>query len=211
MVAHGSFNTWPVPCPAQRAANRIYFFSIQEMRIQMDSHIIDFYEDDASYGDLLLCHIDPALRAGEACVVLATKPHRESLEAQLTARGLYANGVVASVPGAYIALDMKEVLAMFMVDGWPDEQRFVAMAGGLVEQAAKLGNGRARIFGEGVGMLFEDGKHEAAIRLEQLWNQLSATHSFTAICSYPARLLGVEQHRMSIHATCNEHSGICLP
>jgi hypothetical protein len=178
----------------------------------MGSHIIDFYEDDASYANLLLGYIDPALRAGDACIVGATKTHRDALETQLKARGLYDHDhdrVVAGT-GSYLALDMNELLSKFMVDGWPDEQRFADLAGGLIEQAAKQGNGRVRIFGEGVGMLFAGGKPEAAIRLEELWNQLSKTHSFSAICSYPARVLSMEQHRMAIHATCNEHSGVCL-
>jgi hypothetical protein len=176
----------------------------------MGSHIIDFYEDDASYASLLLSYIDPALRAGDACIVGATQLHRDDLEAQLKARGLYDDGHVIAGSGSYLALDIDEMLSKFMVGGWPDAESFAAFIGGLIEQAAKRSNGRVLIFGEGVGMLFDGGKTEAAIRLEQLWNQLAMTHSFWAMCSYPARVLSMEQHRMSIHAACHEHSGICL-
>lgn len=177
----------------------------------MGSHIVQFYEDDASIANLWLSFIDTGLRAGDSCVVLATKPHRDSLEAQLRAHGIYHNGATVSSSGSYVALDAAEILAQFMVDGWPAEKRFANVLGGILKQAAKDGNGRVRIFGEMSRLLFDRGKPEATIRLEKLHNQLFKTHSFSLICPYSARALSMEQHRKSLHAICKEHAGICLP
>lgn len=176
----------------------------------MDSHIIQFYKDDKSYAELLLAFIEPGLQAGDSCVMWAAQAHRDILEVQLKARGLVNNGAVVSAPGSYLAVDIDESFAKIMVNGWPDEERFADFARGLVDQAAKRGNGRVRIFGEGAGALFDCGEGDAGIRLEQFWNQLPVTQLISLCCSYPARVLAVEHHRALLHATCNEHTGVCF-
>jgi hypothetical protein len=176
----------------------------------MDSHIIQFYEDDASYADLVLAFIGPGLRAGDSCILWATQTHRTFLEGRLKACGLVDNGAVVSAPGSYLTADIDETFATFMVNGWPDEKRFTDFAHELVDQAAKRGNGYVRILGEGAGVLFDRGERDAGIRLEQLWNQLLVTHRLSLCCSYPAWVLDVERHRAPIHATCREHTGVCI-
>jgi len=39
------------------------------------------------------------------------------------------------------------------------------------------------VFGEMIALLWADKKFEAAIRLEQLWNELSKTHFFDLRCA----------------------------
>jgi len=178
----------------------------------MDSHIVHFYEDDdAAFSNLLLSFIDPYLRRGDACLVISTMPHRAALEAGLRARGICGESAELRVCGTYAALDAAEILAQFMVDDSPDERRFSKVVGSIIERAAENGNGRVRLFGEMVGLLFARGKPEAAIHLERLWNRIAQTHSFSLICSYPARALSMAQYRNALHLICAEHSGTGLP
>ena len=73
-----------------------------------------------------------------------------------------------------------------MIDGRPDRARFADLVGTAVARAQD-GHPRVRAFGEMVGLLWSDGKHEAAIALEELWNELLGHQPFALMCSYPAR------------------------
>jgi hypothetical protein len=44
-----------------------------------------------------------------------------------------------------------------------------------------------RIFGEMVAVLWNDGKHDAALSLEELWNDLREEHDFSLFCAYPLK------------------------
>ena len=55
----------------------------------------------------------------------------------------------------------------------------------VIEHACK---GRSdctvRIFGQMVDVLWQQEEHDAAIRLEMLWNQLAQTKSYSLLCGY---------------------------
>jgi hypothetical protein len=36
-----------------------------------------------------------------------------------------------------------------------------------------------------VALLWDAGQSDAALRLEQLWNQIAQSHSFSLVCAYP--------------------------
>lgn len=94
----------------------------------------------------------------------------------------------SAAQGRFVSLDAQETLAKFMVDGWPDEARFSEVIGGVIQRvtaAAKGAQPRVAAFGEMVALLWTDGKGEAAIRLEQLWNDLAQKHSFYLHSAYP--------------------------
>src|ERR1051325_3166441 len=60
--------------------------------------------------------------------------------------------------------------------------------GELLDRAAASAQHRSfpiAAYGEMVALLWSEGKREAAVRLEQLWNDLYSTHSFSLLCAYP--------------------------
>lgn len=94
----------------------------------------------------------------------------------------------ATAENRYIAVDATEFLSKFMVDGLPDPARFSAVVGEVIARAAgasRQENGRAVAFGEMVAILSAEGKSEAAIHVERLWNDLARTYSFALHCAYP--------------------------
>lgn len=169
-----------------------------------NAHVVQFYEGDASFADLVMAYLEAGLRAGDACVVVATGPHRELLEARLRARETTDDGSVE-------VLDARETLGKFMVDGWPDEKRFGATVGAILRRASNGGRHKVRVFGEMVSVLLAEGNTNATVRLEQLWNQLILELSFSLLCSYPVHALRTEEHHRSIRMICAEHSGVRLP
>jgi PAS domain S-box-containing protein/excisionase family DNA binding protein len=166
-------------------------------------HIVHFYESDAALLDAARDFIGPALRTDGVGIVIATQAHREGLEQRLQADGL--DMALARARGQYLALDAAETLARIMVDGAPDRARFATVAGDLIGRAAGR---RARVFGELVALLVDDSNHAAAIRLEELWNELQRTHGFALMCGYPMGGFDGAAFTEQLGAVCAQHDRI---
>jgi PAS domain S-box-containing protein len=172
-------------------------------------HSVQFYAEDQSLIDGLCRLVGTALGSGDAAIVIATKAHREALAQKLKTRGL--DILKAGIQGRYIALDAAETLAKLSVDGWPDAARFAKLMGDIVTQAqaaSEGGNSRVVAFGEMVSLLWAQGKREAAIYLEELWNELAKSHSFSLRCAYPIGSFGTEADSETFLKVCAEHSSV---
>jgi len=173
------------------------------------AHIVQFYERDEFLLAEVSRFIGTAIGAGDSGIVIATKPHRDGIAQQLASHGL--NMSMAIAQGRYLALDAAETLAKFMVTGQPDPERFTSVIGEVVERARKAaGHERARVaaFGEMVALLWAEGKRDAAIRLEQLWNSLAETHAFSLHCAYPMKGFSGRDHSEPFLQICAEHSSV---
>jgi PAS domain S-box-containing protein len=98
-----------------------------------------------------------------------------------------------------------------MISGQADRERFTSVIGEVVERARKaVGREGARIaaFGEMVALLWAEGKREAAIGLEQLWNFLAETHAFSLQCAYPMKGFSHRDHSEPFLKICAEHSSV---
>ena len=91
-----------------------------------------------------------------------------------------------------------------MVDGVPDQQRFHSNVGLLIRQAAARGQ-PVRIFGEMVAVLATMGRMDAAIRLEELWNELSRQEDFALFCGYPAAAFRSDHRLRSRVCALHDH------
>ncbi|HTV09676.1 MAG TPA: MEDS domain-containing protein [Candidatus Aquilonibacter sp.] len=150
------------------------------------SHSVDFYANDAAFLDNLSDIIGSALKAGGVCLVIAAAPHRQGLAQRLRASGIDLSLAVRN--NQYLLLDAEATLARFMVDGSPDRERFFTTFDPLLLDAkANLAPGVASpvAFGEMVALLWAEGNRDAALQLEQLWNELGRRHSFHLRCAYP--------------------------
>jgi signal transduction histidine kinase/CheY-like chemotaxis protein len=145
-------------------------------------HFVQFYENDAYLIGSVGAFIGGGLDAGGGAVVIATRAHRAALQRKLRARGFDLAG--ARARGQFVALDAEETLAQFMVGGVPDPRRFAEVIGATVARAAR-GRPRVRAFGEMVALLWAQGNRDAAIRVEELWNDIAKAHTFALLCAYP--------------------------
>jgi len=176
------------------------------------THEVAFYSDEASYLDDAAECIGAALKAGNAAAIVATQAHRDSLRARLQADGLNMDSVIEQ--GRYVAMDAETALTTFMANGLPDSARFLQCFADVIESlaaVAKTKNGeeaRVTIFGEGVQLLWAQGKIEGAIQVEKLCNQLICTHNADIICAYSPTIIhgGISDDlRQRI---CAEHSAV---
>ena len=177
--------------------------SWNEMR--ESEHFVQFCESDVFLMNTLSEFIGTGLKAGDACIVLATKPHREGLEERLQEEGL--DVATSRERGQYISIDAATTLSTIMVEGSPDPGRFAEVVGSMVVRAARGGH-RVRIFGELVALLCAEGNQAAAIRLEALWNDLGEAHSFSLFCAYPMHAFGGEVYEMEFTEICQQHSRV---
>ncbi len=168
-------------------------------------HFVQFYESDAFLVGSVSRFLGAALGAGDGAVLLATREHRTAIQRKLRARGL--NLSVARAQGQLVALDAAETLGRFLVGGFPDPARFREVVGGVLTQVARR-YPRVRAFGEMVALLWAEGRREAAIRLEALWNDLQETHSFALCCAYPIRAFAGEGNEAPFDTICTSHSHV---
>lgn len=172
-------------------------------------HVVQFYAEDAALLDSIARFIATALEAGDAAVAIATDSHRDGLKQRLTARGIDVEAAIRR--GKFIPLDAAETLSRFMRDGVPVPQSFAEVVGGVFDRArASLGArpGRVVAFGEMVALLWAQGKPEAAVQLEQLWNDLAQTHAFSLRCAYPITGFNRDQDGEPFSKICAAHGGV---
>ncbi len=91
-----------------------------------------------------------------------------------------------------------------MDDGWPNERRFKNVIGSLIGPASK--HGPVRVFGEMVAILWANGDTRAALRLEELWNELMKEQTLTLLCGYPMSNFSQESGKDSVLAISRLHT-----
>jgi len=149
----------------------------------LKNHLLQFYESDTFLLDTLSAFVYAGLRAGETCFLFATQAHYELLQERLKENGV--DVYAARTRGAYIWLDATETLSKVMLNGMPQPEYFTQAVGDAMVQATR-DQRHVRIFGEMIALLWEEENFDAAIRLEELWNELyQRLNTFSLFCAYP--------------------------
>lgn len=169
-------------------------------------HVVRFYQDEVVLLAEAAEFLDRGLRGGGTAIVIATAEHLGALRQQLMGLGSL-KGQRGWFPGELVMLDAADALAGFMVEDWPDEQRFDQVIGNVVRQAAATGK-PVHAFGEMVALLCEQGLYDAAVRLEQLWNALRRECRFALFCAYPWQLFPTDKQAADFHRICCEHDHV---
>lgn len=173
------------------------------------SHTVHFYEDDGLFIESLSGFIGGALEAEGACVVLATSAHCRALTNRLRSFGIDVPFIVSSA--RLIALDAETTLAQFMVGGWPDEKLFFeTLEPAFLQARTALSRPDSTVvaFGEMVNLLCHEGRFEAAVRLEQLWNELARRQSVSLRCAYLINMFADAENREAYRQICEEHGAV---
>lgn len=149
----------------------------------LHQHAVQFYGTDESLFTTVASFLAAGLVAGQPAVVIATPGHRHPIVNHLRNRLIDCDRALRN--GDLVLLDAEATLDLFMVNEVPDEGLFESNVGRLLEQAI---NGRhrtvLRAYGEMVDVLWKQGRSEAAIQLEILWNKLAVKYNFALLCGY---------------------------
>jgi len=175
------------------------------MRLVHGDHAVQFYGQDAVLVERLADWAGEGLTAGEAVVVAARRAHLDALAAHLGTAGV--DVAAAERAGHYLPLDASETLGRFTVDDVVDGARLVEAVGGVVAGALER-HARVRAAGEMVALLWQDGKRDAALEVEALWNELARSLPFSLLCTYPLDAFDGEHGGPALRAVCDAHSDV---
>jgi DNA-binding NarL/FixJ family response regulator len=170
-------------------------------------HEVLLYSDDTVLLDSFTRFIAAALKAGDAAIVVAPESHRDSFLQRLKVGGVDTVGALQH--GTYIQLDVAETLSTFMVNDMPDAARLFEVVSGLIETAKKAAkHSRVVVCGECAPALWAEGKADAAIRVEQLWDEVGKIFGVDILCGYALSSFHGEEDEHVFQSICAEHSGI---
>jgi hypothetical protein len=172
-------------------------------------HEAQFYSDESLFLDGFVRFISAALNAGNPAVFIGTASHRNSLLAKLHAESPDIRTAIRQ--GKYVAMDAANVLTDFMVSDMPDAGWFLKVVDDLIVSARKRANGehlRVAICGECAPILWANGKADAAIRLEELWNQIARTYDVDILCGYSLKIPPYDEDSYTFRRICEEHSTV---
>jgi signal transduction histidine kinase len=171
-------------------------------------HRVQFYDSEDFLAAAVADFLAPGISNGQPLVVIATEPHRASFASRLKAKGYDIERVSGN--GQLTLLDARDTLDAFMVGPAPDPELFRSIVGTVLEAARNRGGADAvlRLYGEMVDLLWRDGNTEAALQLEQLWNDLSHTFEFSLLCAYAMGNFYRTADAEHFEAVCGHHSHV---
>jgi len=177
--------------------------------ISPTGHAVQFYAGDDELIPLLAGYVGTAVVAGDAAIVIATRPHREAMEACLALRGLSLE--IARRQGRLVELDAADTLASMCRDTRIDPERMRGEAIRLIQRARAATarpRGRVAVFGEMVSLLWSTGHVEEAVALEELWNDVQRDVECSLMCSYPMKGFAQHNDAAPFLRVCAQHSHI---
>ena len=127
--------------------------------------------------------VAPALKRGSPVIVVADEAHQRGVQNVLREHGL---DVEAAIRGReYRYLNPSKALAEVMKAGMPDPSRLSALVQDLIQGKVQPEGPQVRVVaGEMSPQLLAEGKVEAAIELEKLWEELTAQYALHTLCGY---------------------------
>lgn len=166
-------------------------------------HVAQLYQDDAFLVKTVVAYCRSAFSAGEAAIVIATPDHRAAFGQGLAALGMDVESLAAR--RQYAALDAEACLASFMEAGTPNRDGFFATIGAHIDAARSAGYAHVRAYGEMVEVL-RAGNFTAALRLEELWNDLIEVYGLSLLCSYRVNVFDGRAWRQVLPQIGERHS-----
>ncbi len=167
---------------------------------------MQFYGNDHSLFTTVSGFLSHGLADGHPSIVIATRSHQNAILKYLRARQI--NVTRARRTRSLIVLDAQRTLDLFMDGDMPDANRFEASVGRLIASTLEGRKDRVQIraYGEMVNVLWKQGRADAAIQLEMLWNMLAQRHGFALLCGYA--MSNFHKDTTGFEAICREHTHI---
>lgn len=170
-------------------------------------HAVQFHTDERSVVRSAASFLAEGLVTGQPAVLVVSPTRRDAIMQGLKNLGLSKDLLL---PTQLHVFDRTDALASFMVDGAIDSTRVNQGANAMMQRA--LGGrtaGRIRAYGEIADLLWETGRAEDAIRLEQIWNQMARAYDIDVLCGYSAGHFSKPAHaRLRMQSVCDLHTHV---
>ena len=161
-------------------------------------HFVHLYQETRFLAAAVGDYLGEGLRAGEAAIVIATPRHRAAFLEKLEATGAIREGRLK-------LLDAEDTLERVMSQGMPQWRPFREIVGRRVGELCARYPGM-RAYGEMVDLLWQQGRHDAALRLESYWNELGKLHAFSLFCAYRMDPFDDHLYGGPLESVCDAHS-----
>jgi hypothetical protein len=166
-------------------------------------HIVQLYQDKEFLSEAVVKYVGTGLRRDEAAILIARPEHREAFGRRLRSLGFDTASAIER--GQLRFLDAADTLAEFMRDGLPEWNRFREVVGGAIAEL-RLQYPAVRAYGEMVDILWQQGERDAAIRLEEFWNEIAKLQTFSLFCAYYMDNLDKGAYGGPLECVCQVHT-----
>jgi hypothetical protein len=167
-------------------------------------HLVQLYTSEHALASTVTRFVERGLADGDGVIAITTAAHWMDIAPRLSARGVDVPAAEAS--GQLAILDAHDTLMKFMVDGMPDRALMRAVIVPAIDAARAAGRANIRAFGEMVDILNRRGNLAAAIRLEDLWNELLEAEGIALLCAYAIDPFDPEEYKAALPSIGHVHS-----
>jgi MEDS: MEthanogen/methylotroph, DcmR Sensory domain len=169
----------------------------------MCQHLALFYAD-AYPAEEVADFFAAGLDAGDNCLALLGRAHRQAVEQALQARGADLSGP------AYVAVDSDDLLAQLQVEGRLDLEHAEVLLTPLMTAPQRGGKNRVRAVGDLAPGLCAAGHIDDALAFEALVHRVTVEQNATVICAYPIQICGHGTMRALLSVSA-EHNAVEFP
>jgi hypothetical protein len=170
-------------------------------------HAVQIYRELSELAESVADFFAAGLEHGAPALLVATADHRARLLAALGERGWDADQL--ELDGMLVSRDAATLLEAILRDGYPSSAAFDELVGGLIDELSDSFPGaQPRVFGEMVDVLVRRGEDDAAVSLEELWNSLGWSRSFSLLCGYELDVFDRETQATRLPEICRTHSHV---
>jgi len=147
------------------------------------NHIVQFYQDEPFLCRAVCRFVAAGLAGGESVILVPAAAHWELLRPRLEAEGV--DVPAGQSQGQLTVLDADKFLLRFMREGMPDAQTLLGLAREIVVRARGASReGKVRVWGEMVNVLWQRGAVAASMHLDELFNRVAHDHNLAIFCSF---------------------------
>lgn len=166
-------------------------------------HFVQVYQDRAFLCEAVAEYVGTGLKQDEGAILIARPAHVAAFKQHLAQAGLSPEKAMRRAQ--LVLLDADQTLAKFTPGGMPDWQTFHALIGGAIAEM-RLRFPQVRAYGEMVDVLWQRGERNAAIRLEEFWNDLGKLQTFSLLCAYCIDNLDPRAYAGPLECICRVHT-----
>jgi hypothetical protein len=170
-------------------------------------HGVQVYTELDELAGSVATYFGSGFESGEPGVIVATAEHLARFAKGLAAAGWELERLEQE--GLLVARDAEALLSLILDGEHPSASAFEHVVGGLLDGLTARFPGREiRVFGEMVDLLVERGRTEAAIALEELWNDLGQSRRFSLLCGYRLDVFDRDTQAATLPEVCRTHSHV---
>ena len=171
-------------------------------------HLAQLHKDKQARVEAVSVFVEEGLRRGNGVVVVTSSLEADHLLERLSMDRL--DPEVFRRSGQFVIHDAEVLLGQFMKGGMPDWGIFRRTMGSVLDKVEALGYSTARVYGDMVDILWQQGQVQAAIRLEELWNDFGRMYPFSLFCSYMYDNRDESFYKNPLHEIGRTHTDIVV-